>query len=303
MDAVQRYERLSVEPFASIESPRYRFGTFTRSIVDIYQHREVLSLLVRRDIKARYKNSVLGVLWTLIKPVTQLIMYYVVMGLVFQAAKGVPQFAVYIFSGLTIFTLFSEILSSTTGSVVGNSGLVKKVYLPREIFPLASVGVAIFNFAVQLLVLIAASIGFGTLKWDLNLLYFFPSTIVIITYGLALGLVLSALNVYMRDIQYITEVVLMFVMWGSPIVYSWTMITNAMNTLNAPAWLLDVYTNNPLTLAVLGFQRAFWQVDGVVNGPENLGFNLFIAFLVGLVLLWLAHMVFRRLQGNFAQEL
>lgn len=287
----------------TVESPKYQIGTFARSVADVYRHRQVLGLLVKRDIKARYKNSALGVLWTLIKPLTQLLMYYVVMGLFLGAAKGIPQFAVYIFTGLTIFSLFNEILSSATGSVVSNSGLIKKVYLPREVFPLASVGVAIFNFAVQLLVLILASLFFGTFKWSAELLYFFPSLLVIVTYGLAFGLLLSALNVYLRDIQYITEVVLMFVMWGSPIVYTWSMVTGVFAAPGMPSWLMDFYTNNPLTLAVIGFQRTFWQAGTDLYGPSDLGLNLLVAFVVGLVLLWISHYIFDKLQGNFAQEL
>src|SRR5690606_4955539 len=124
-----------------------------RSLRDVLGRRELLGLLVRRDLKARYKGSALGFLWSFIRPLTQLLIYYVVVGQFLQAARGIPDFAVYIFCGLTIFGLFSETLAGASTSIISNQGLIKKIALPREIFPLASVGSALFNFAVQLLVL------------------------------------------------------------------------------------------------------------------------------------------------------
>ncbi|WP_241965220.1 ABC transporter permease [Microbacterium telephonicum] len=263
----------------------------------------MLSLLVRRDVKARYKDSVLGMLWTLINPLVQLAVYYLVMGQILGAARGIPEFAVYIFSGLTIYGLFSETLSGSTGSIVANGGLVKKVYVPREVFPLASVGSALFTFGVQTLVLIVASFTLGTppLSWDL--LYFFPSVMLILIYALALGLLLSALNVYLRDVQYLIQVVLMLVLWSSPIVYAWTMVTTVIANFHLPTWLLEIYTASPVTLAVLGFHKAFWSGGGEGDYPSDLLLRMGIAALIGLVLLVLCQRVFARLQGNFAQEL
>jgi ABC-2 type transport system permease protein len=276
---------------------------FVSSVREIIQHRQLLGLLVRRDIKARYKDSALGLLWVLINPIVQLTVYYVVMGQFLGAARGISDFAVYIFSGLTIYAFFSEMLSSSTGSVVFNAGLVKKVFVPREVFPLASIGSAMFTFLVQLAVLITACIVLGAPPLSLGLLYFFPSLALILTYGLALGILLSALNVYLRDVQYLTQVVLMLAMWASPIVYGWTMVNDVFERFQFPAWLLEVYTNSPLTLAVLGFHRAFWVSGTASDYPAHLGLRMLIAFLAGLVLLWVSQRIFAKLQGNFAQEL
>ncbi len=297
--ADSRYLRLAALPMAPIAT-----GTgFLASVKAIFAHRQLLGLLVRRDIKARYKDSVLGLLWVLINPIVQLTVYYVVMGQFLGAARGIPDFAIYIFSGLTVYAFFSEMLSGSTGAIVGNSGLVKKVYVPREIFPLASVGSAMFTFCVQLLVLIAACVILGAPPLSAGLIYFFPSVALIIVYGLAIGLLLSALNVYLRDVQYLTQVVLMLAMWASPIVYAWTMVNSVFAQFRFPGWLLEIYTNSPLTLAVLGFHRAFWVSGTPADYPPHLAVRMMIAVAVGLILLWLCQRVFSRLQGNFAQEL
>lgn len=294
-----RLSRLAQEPLTQVASAA-RFWPSVRAIVG---HRHLLGLLVRRDIKARYKDSVLGLLWTLINPIVQLTVYYVVMGQFLGAARGIPDFAIYIFSGLTIYALFSEALTGSTGSIVANAGLVKKVYVPREIFPLSALGAAMFTFTVQLGVLILACIVLGAAPISLGLVYFVPSVLLIIVYGAAIGLALSALNVYLRDVQYLTQVLLMLAMWSSPIVYGWTMVNTVFDQFGLPAWLLEVYTNSPLTLAVLGFHKAFWIAGTPADYPPDLAMRMGIALLVGIVLLWLGQRLFSRLQGNFAQEL
>ncbi len=269
------------------------------AIADVARHREMLALLVRRDLKAKYKDSALGFLWSLVRPLIQLAIYFVVMGQFLQAAKGIPDFAVYVFAGLTAMGLFTEIVVSGTGSVLANAGLVKKVYTPRELFPLASVGSALFNFAVQVLVLIAATLLVGKFPLHWEILLAIPAFVLLVVYGTAFALMFSALNVYLRDTQYLVEVGTMLLFWASPVVYSWQMVS----ALVGSPWLLEAYTNNPLTLAVLGFQRAFWVAGDSLGLPPLYALRVSIALLVGIVLLLLSHRLFLRLQGNFAQEL
>jgi len=273
------------------------------SLRAVFAHRQLLGLLVRRDIKARYKDSALGVLWTLINPLIQLFVYYVVMGQILGAARGIEDFAIYVFAGLTIYGLFSETLSGTTASIVANAGLVKKVYVPREIFPLASTGSALFTSSVQVVVLTVACLVLGSSPFTPDLLYFIPSVLLIVMYSTALGILMSALNVYLRDIQYLVQIVLTLALWASPIVYGWTMVYDVFAQFNLPSWLLEVYTNNPLTLAVLGFLKSFWVTGTAADYPPDLALRMLIALLVAIPLIWICQRVFARLQGNFAQEL
>ena len=159
-------------------------------IAKVFQQRELLGLLVRRDLKARYKDSALGFFWSLIRPLLQLAIYFVVMGYFLQAAKGIPDFAVYVFAGLTAMGLFTETVVGGTGSIVANAALVKKVYLPREVFPLASVGSALFNFAIQLIVLLLATLLVGQPPIHWQIFYVVPALLLLVVFGTAFALLL-----------------------------------------------------------------------------------------------------------------
>lgn len=304
MDTDTRYRLLAATPFSRTDSSGLVTVARGGKIRELFQRRELLGLLVRRDLQARYRDSVLGFLWTVIRPIIVFLMYFIVLGKFLRAAEGVPDFAVYLFSGLTLYSFFSEMVVGSASSVIANSGLVKKIYLPREIFPLASAGGAGVMFLIQCAVLLGAAIVFGALPGDLTqMLWFFPSVALILVYGLALGIFLSAVNVYLRDVQYLLELLVMLAMWASPIVYSLRMAADAFASFNLPGWLFEVYLNSPITLGVLGFHRAFWGSGTAADYPSQLGLRIMIAFFVGLVLLFFAHRVFKRLQGNFAQEL
>jgi ABC-2 type transport system permease protein len=295
-----RFARLSATSLQPIGGST-KFGpvALARSIRDIFSHRETLDLLIKRDIKARYKDSALGFVWALIRPLIQLAIYFIVLGQFLGAARGIPDFAIFVFTGLTAMGLFQEIAVGGTGSILANGGVVKKVYMPREIFPLASAGSAIFNFGIQMIVLIVATILVGKPPLHFGLVYAIPAVMLILVYGLAFALFFSAVNVYLRDVGYLVEVLTMLLIWLSPVLYSWQM---ARDIIANPA-LVDLYTNNPLTLAILGFQQAFWVAGDSLAEPDHLALRMLAAFAIGLVLLFLSHRVFVRLQGNFAQEL
>lgn len=304
MDTESRYARLAAAPFIRTDASGLKLDVRGGKPRELFQRRELLGLLVRRDLQSRYRDSVLGFLWTVIRPIIVFFMYYVVLGKFLRAAEGVPDFAVYLFAGLTLYGFFSEMVVSATGSVLSNAGLVKKIYLPREIFPLASIGGAGFMFLVQCLVLLVVAALFGALPTDLvQMLWFFPSVALILVYGLALGLWLSAVNVYLRDVQYLLDLVVMLAMWAAPIVYSWKTVTSAFASAGLPYWLFEIYQNNPITLAVLGFHHAFWGAGTPADYPEHLELRVAVAMIVGVVLVYFAHRVFTRLQGNFAQVL
>lgn len=295
-----RMAALAEEPLVVVGAPTSAFRGTWRELRDVFRQREMLGMLIRRDLKARYKDSALGFVWTLVRPLTQLLIYYFVMGQILGSARAIDNFAIYVFTGLTAYTLFSEIVAGSTGSIVGNSGLIKKVYVPREVFPLASVGAALVNFLIQFAILLAAALVLRVFPWHEGIIYLIPSLLVILVYGAAIGLVLAALNVYLRDVQFVIDVGLMVLLWASPIVYSYSMVLSQLKV----DWLLAVYTNNPLTLAVLGMQNAIWLHDPAdVTYPPHLMLRLLVAFVIGLVLLIGAQRVFSRLQGNFAQEL
>lgn len=285
-------------------SPGFFRGTWP-SLTALWQRRELLGLLTRRELKARYQDSSLGIVWSLFRPLAQLLIYYFAIGVLLGASRSIPDFAVFVFVGLTSWGLFAEILSLSTLSIINNAGIIKKVYQPAEVFPLSSVGNALFNFGVQLIVLIGATIVFGVAPISPRLAYAPLAFAVILTFGTAIGLLLAGLNVYFRDVQHIIDVVLITLFWASPIVYSYTYVHNALGG----SWIESVYLANPVTLGILGMQKAFWIGGANATGtmeqyfPPNLPTMLFIALAASLVLLWLSQRIFTKLQKNFAQEL
>jgi len=312
--AETRAERIGRLPFERAGGARERGPlAFFHSAAEIVRHRELLDLLIRRELKSRYKDSSLGFLWSLIRPITLLAIYWVAIGQFLGAARGIPDFGIFVFAGLTIWGLYAEIVTSGTTSILGNGGLIKKVYLPREIFPLASVGSALFNFAIQMIVLAAGVLTLSHVRIDWTLLYIPVAIVLTLIYGLALALLLSALNVYLRDVQYLVEVALLILFWASPIVYAWSYVVSTTQSLAAP-WLEQLYLLNPMTISIMAFQRGVWasgsestEIAGTIIPPQpwpaDLDLRLLVLAIVGLALLWVSQRVFARLQGNFAQEM
>jgi len=301
-----RAAELALEPMRPA-SPASPFWTGApRDVREIARHRELLGMLVQRELKSRYKDSSLGFFWTLARPLALLLIYYIVLGQFLGAARMVPSFGIFIFTGLTAWMFFNEIVQAGTGSVVNNAGLVKKIYLPREVFPLSVLGSAAVNFAVMLAILLTATLIQGQFPTGPRWWYLVLSLAVILVFGIAFAMLLSAVNVYLRDIQYLVEIVLLIAFWASPIVYPWRMAQPIL----AERGLEALYLSNPITLAVLGFQKALWTANDnpppdyeTMLFPDNLGTMLGVALAVGVVFLLLSQRVFARLQGSFAQEL
>jgi ABC-2 type transport system permease protein len=292
-------ERLAGEPLRDTNTPRGFISGVAQSVSVIWSRRELILLLVKREIKSRYKDSALGLVWSMIRPLMMLLIYYLVMGQFLGAVRMIPNFAIYVYTGLTVWSLFNEIVMMGTRSIVENAGIIKKIYLPREIFPLAAVGSAAFNFAVQLIILLLAAFTVGGGVNGSHLLYPVLGIMVATIWGTALALILSATNVYLRDIQHLVEVLLLIGFWASPVVYSWPMVASKVGTT-----LQEIYMANPITVAVFGMQNGLWVGNGDPSfAPDHLLARLLITLGVGLVALFFCQRVFDRLQRNFAQEI
>lgn len=302
-EATRRAERIAALPLAEIGRHKGLLEGTVDSVRDVWSRRELLGLLVRRELKARYKNSSLGLVWSLMRPLSQLLIYYFAVGEIIGLARAIPDFAIFVFVGLTAWTLFSEIVSNATTSIISNQGLVKKVYLPREIFPLASVGSSLFNFAVQFLILLVAVTALGRFPFTVDVLYAAAAFIMLVTFATALGVLLAGLTVYFRDLEHLVEVVLAVLFWASPIVYSYTFVREVIGG----TVLEQLYLANPVTVAVLGFQRGLWiagsEPGSGLTWPPDLALRMGVMFIASVAVLWIGQRIFSRLQGNFAQEL
>jgi ABC-2 type transport system permease protein len=285
---------------------------------EIWGARELLIYLVRTEIKVKYKNSVLGLVWSMISPAMTLAVYTVIFA--FFLKNGIPNFVIYLFSGLLLWNLFQTAVTTATGVVVNNSGLVKKVAFPREILALAAVGSAGVFFFFQSCVMVLFMLGLGTAPaW--HLLWLLPVALVptLVLAG-ALALLLASVNVYLRDTQHLVEVLVGAAwFWACPIVYSYQGQVAAKLTEHGLKWL---YFANPMTPLVMTFQRVLYNRTGLVAlttahppGHPNLEQLLpswsalsyvrmdAIVLVVGVALFFVGLVVFGRLAGNFAEEL
>jgi ABC-2 type transport system permease protein len=308
---------------AGIGERTIRRGSVTRVVTptisvrkrlrEIWLSRELLIYLVRTEIKVKYKNSVLGLVWSMAAPAMTLAIYF----FVFQIILGnkMPHFVIFLFAGLLIWNLFSLGVLTGTGVVVNNAGIVKKVSFPREILALAAVGSACVFFFFQTIVMVIFMIVLHTAP-DLSYL---PVLLLALVTGVilaaALAVLLSSINVYLRDTQHLIEVILTAWFWACPIVYAYQQ--NIGEKLG-PKGLTWVYFLNPMVPLVLSFQRCIYahpttyaKVNGVLTPfyvlPTKgmlwyVGLDLGVLF-IALCLFLIALATFGRLEGNFAEEL
>lgn len=275
---------------------------------DIWDYRELLVNLVRKELKVKYKNSALGFLWSLLNP----ILYLVVFGLVFQLflPTGIPDFAIFFLAGLLPWNLFSSSLSAATGTFVNNSPLINKVRFPREILPLATVGAGLVHFTLQIVVLATALVVLRHAPSPRFLLLIPIAIMVLLVFLSAFSLLLSAVNVYLRDVQHLLELLLLLLFWMTPIVYPFMLVAERVGGM---ARLLLL---NPMVSVVLVFQRAIYNRASVTGGSGSIvdtvlppsgvwwyGRNLLLVGVASLALLVLAIHVFGRLEGDMAEAL
>ncbi|WP_346769344.1 ABC transporter permease [Planctomonas sp. JC2975] len=273
----------------------------SRGLFDIFRYRYLLRLLVRKGIQTRYHGSVLGWTWSYVKPAAQFFVYFFALGVFLGLNKGVPNFPIYLFSGMIVINLFGEAFTNATRSIVDNGALVQKIYLPRELFPLAAVFVAFIHFLPQVVVLFVGCLITGWIPSFFALLCFLFGVIIVTILSTGLGLLFGAVNTSFRDAQNLVELFLLFATWASPVLYHWHSVQAAL-----PQWAQTVYMLNPLTPAVELMHLAFWTPTlhgSIPEGPPNLLLFSFIAVLTSIAFLIVGQLTFRKLEGRFAQDL
>jgi ABC-2 type transport system permease protein len=272
---------------------------------ELAAHREVLLNLVRKELKVKYAASVLGAVWSLLNPVVFLAVFTFV---VYVTGNQMPHFPVYLLSGLLGWSLFSNSLLLGARSVVDNASLVKKVYFPREILPLASIGVTLVDFALQSAVLLLFMLVTGY-DFQIQALWMYPLAIVtLLVFTLAMTLWVAGLNVRYRDVQHLLNLGLLVWFWMTPIVYQGFLVQDFLTRRSDLLW--DAYLLNPMATIVFGFQRALYGVvsPGGQHVLPDVSLSwmaaMLLAVLAGsLVLLGLTWRLFFHLSGDFAEEL
>jgi ABC-2 type transport system permease protein len=288
------------------ESPHFRAR---ERFADVWAHREILANLIRKELKVKYAASVLGAMWSILNPLVYLAVFTFVAKVL---GAGIPDYPVYLLSGLLAWNLFSAALTGGAQSVLDNANLVKKVAFPREILPLSTLGVALVDFILQsvvLFVFIAIAYGF---HWpELALWPLAAVTLVAVT--LAISLWLAAVNVRYRDVGHLLSIGLVVWFWATPIVYAEYQV---QQLAEGGEWLgiprLAFYLLNPLANVVAGFHRALYAVvepighEGPVLFDATIGQIaglLAITLVVALVALRFTWAYFFARSGDFAEEL
>jgi len=279
----------------------------SRGLLDVLERRFLLRLIVRKELRVRYRGSALGMAWSYVKPAIQFVVYFVALGVFLQLRDSIPDYAVYLFSGIVVMNFFGEGFSNATRSIVWNAPLINKIYLPRELFPVASLYVSAVHFFPQLVVLLVAAVIGGWQPRPTELLAGLLGFVIVAVLALGLGLLFGAANVYFRDAENFVDLIVMVATWASPVLYTWGRVQQAV-----PDWLFVVYQLNPLTSAVELFHYAFWyggtgrpelMPDGYAPIPDHLWAFAGGALGISILVLLIGQTVFRRLEGRFAQEL
>jgi ABC-2 type transport system permease protein len=270
-------------------------------LIDVVRWRYLLGVLIRKGTATRYRNSTLGWIWSYVKPAAQFIIYYFVMGIILQNHR-LEQYAVYLFSGIVVVNLFNEAFGNATNSIVDNRALVRKIYLPRELFPVAAIIGAVIHFLPQLAILIVVCLFIGWVPTLTGLIGFILGLLLVLALALGLGLLFSGLNVRYRDAQNFVDLIKMFSTWTSPVLYSWVLVADALK--NHP-WMSFLYTANPLTIAVELSHTAIWEpvVSTPIGLPDTFEAASITAVVITIVTLIVGQLVFRHYERTFAQDL
>lgn len=251
---------------------------------ELYKYRELLKSNVKKEIRGKYKGSILGILWSLINPLLQTLVYTIVFSFIMR--NTMDNYLIFVITGIIPWNFFITVISQGTNTILVNGGIVKKVYFPREILPISITTSGLVNFFISCVIIMAFVIGSGIgLSW---LIIFLP-LVAIIQYIFTLGIIfiLSAVDVYIRDTEYIVNFILNMAFYATPVLYTTDMFKSY-------EWILNL---NPLTHILNGYRDIFYYQQ--LPDFQALG----IIALLSIVLCFFGYKIFKKLERGFAEEL
>jgi len=269
-------------PHLTIIQPRH--GLAPLQARALWSYRELLYFLVWRDLKVRYRQTILGAAWAVIQPVVSMIVFSIVFGrLAGVPSDGLP-YPIFAFAGLVPWTFFSTGISQAANSVVGSQNLLKKVYFPRLVIPIAAVLTGFVDLAIAGVVLLGLMIAYG-ISLTPTIVWVVPLTLLAFVASLGIGLWLSALNVQYRDVRHLVPFLLQIGLFATPIAYPSSLIPEPWRTLSAL---------NPMVGVVEGFR---WSLLGANTAP---GPQIILSTFVAVLVLIGGAYYFRNVEGRFA---
>ncbi len=253
---------------------------------DIWRYRELFLVLAMRDVAIRYKQTVIGVAWSVIQPLLIMVVFTIIFGVVAKLpSQGAAPYALLVYAGLLPWQFFSQSLTGASGSLIGNANLISKVYFPRLIVPVASIIVSVIDFLISLIILAMVMLWYGyNPSWRIIFLPLFFMMAFFASLGP--GLLITALNVKYRDFRYIIPFIVQFGLYVSPVGFSSSVVPDE--------WRL-LYSLNPMVGIIEGFR---WSILG--EELTGLSSNLVLSIVSATILLWLGMRTFRKMEKSFA---
>ena len=255
-----------------------------KAFKELYAYRELLKTNVQKEIRGKYKGSFLGVLWSFLNPLLMVLVYALVFPYIMR--MNVPNYLIYLITGVIPWNFFTTCITTGCNCVWINGGSIKKVYFPREILPISVVVAGLINFLISCVIILIFTI-FGGIGISIQLLWL--PLIAIIQSALSLGLLfdLSAINVYVRDIEYLVAFLLNLLFYATPILYTASMFPSKVR------WILYL---NPMSSIVDAYRSIFYyKVMPNLTSLALVGILSFIILIIGYI-------IFRKLEKGFAEE-
>lgn len=256
-----------------------------KKIKELYMYRQFLKTSVKKEFRGKYKKSILGVLWSFINPLLQLLVYALVFPFILRIQE--ENYIMFLFTALIPWNFFSTTLSQSTSVIISNGGIIKKVYFPREILPISIVLSGAINFLVSCIIILVALLisGMGISPYILYLpIILFIQCLI----TLAICFVLSAFTVYIRDLEYFINVLLQLWMYVTPVLYSINLI---------PEKFAKLFYLNPMVQIINAYRNIFYYQT--MPDLKALG----IWFVIGIVGVIVGYNIFKRFEKRFAEEL
>ena len=254
---------------------------------ELYQYRELLKSNVKKDIRGKYKGSFLGVLWSFINPLLMTLVYAIVFPFILKDTT--PNYITFLIIGILPWTFFTTVISQGTFCIIANSGIIKKVYFPREILPISVATSGLVNFLISCIIMFIFII-FSGIGFSLQLLWL---PLIILTQSiLLLGIIFitSAIDVYIRDAEYIINFVVQMLFYATPILYNAELFKDL-------GFITTFINTNPMAILINSYRDVlFYKTLPNVQ-------SLILVLVGSLILLFLGYKIFKKLEKGFAEEL
>ena len=253
---------------------------------ELYEYRELLKSSVKKEIRGKYKASFLGVIWSFVNPLLQVLVYAIVFP--YLIGNRVDNYVVYLITGIIPWTFFSTVIQTCGTCIKANAGIIKKVYFPRIILPLSAMISGLINFFISCLIILLFCIIFGVgISWHI---VFVPLYALIEgVFALGIGMIVGACDAYVQDLEYIVNFLLQLAFYGTPIVYD-------IGQFESAGLLGKLVMMNPMTQIVMGFRDCF-----LYHRLPDFGMLVPLS-AVALIMLGIGTLVFNKLEKGFAEQ-